>query len=355
MIKRKEPQRVEGPTNFVYLAGDPGDGINRKILLLGDLHIYDTKCKDNSTSMIDFLRYIAFRLNSSILDLFLEFRFVTNSEELFGQEIQEGKYIYNLIYELKDCLTKHKEDCKEPMRIHYVDTRYVNSSMSSFSAIYIFLKNIVIQSTFEEIEEWSAAEWPEDVEKAISISFDQARLSENKLKNISSKIREKFKQNVLQFISVKLSSFYKDRSNMRMFYKIKEIVQQSLKDKKRLSRDQYIYILHFYEKFIKMQSHFMDAYFVYRLLKKATDQKPDRPSLALHPGQNIKHVVGYMGNIHTFQVRDLLLSMGFNLLDCSDNNELEAQFNKNGRVPDKVEQCLEYSIIKETINDFCKS
>lgn len=358
MIKTEEPQYVEGPTNFIYLAGNPGDGINRKILLLGDLHRYDTKCKNNSTKIVDFLRYIASRLNFITLDVFLESKFkeaVLNSEELFPIKIEEGKYIHNLIYELRDCLSRHKEDCKEAMRIHYVDIRYLNSTMSSFSAIYIFLKHLINETNFEEIEKWNVVEWPEDIEKAIAISFDEARLSEEKLKNISSKIRDKFKQNVLQPIASKLSIFYKDRVNRGVFGKIKEIASHLVKTKKPLNTDAYSYIMQFCIKFIKIQSHFMDAYLVYRLLKRATNRKPDRLEVALKPAEGIQHVVTYTGNIHTFQVRDLLLSMGFDLLDYSDIGGLEAEFARNGRAPDQVKQCLEYSTIKETIDDFCRN
>lgn len=68
-----EPEFIEGPVNFIYLKGDPGDGVKSKVLLLSDLHFSIKPCEVNTAmSAANFCQYVAERSAPQVIDLFIE-------------------------------------------------------------------------------------------------------------------------------------------------------------------------------------------------------------------------------------------------------------------------------------------
>jgi hypothetical protein len=355
-IENKEPQNIEGPVNFIYLVGNAGDNIIRKVLLLGDIHNPETSCESRSTMQVaDFLRYVAKQLKPTILDLFIESEFSTSTQEveLPFEEIK-GRYLRNLKYELRDCLTRDKSYCDEAMRIHYIDTRRANRDIHSFGGIYTLLENILHKRNFDTVEEWGSIKWPKrkDIEKTVKYTFDTVRLSNTKLSTLHPAVKDKFMRIIYTPIFNNLAAFYSNESNKKTFKTIKNILQRISQHTTSLSRDEYNFIQDFTTDCIEVYSYVMDMYFVSRLLKRTTIRQGERIEVALHPEEAITRIIGYVGFFHSLQIRDMLINMDFQLVSSFDNG-IEKIKKRTGRLPEEIKQCIPYTLISNTIDDFC--
>lgn len=356
----KEPKYIEGPVNFIYLKGNPGDGVVRKVLLLGDIHIPSISCGSvtsvgENITMPDFCRYVTRRMTPKIIDIFIESPYDEGKNYFPIPEEKEGYYLDNLRHTFGNCLTKNKTLCKEPMRIHYTDTRLIlgDKRLSSIELIKMTAEAVMAGAGKGF---WDETEWPENknIEYITTVTLDNARLTYTKLQNINSKIRQKFKDKIIKPLRENLISFLKNKDNRATFGQIKNIRANMLKDGTQISLKEKAIAQNFFNDLIYLQSPIYDAYFVYRMLKRATNRKPERPEVALKIGEPTTHIVGYPGVYHTFQARDMLLSMGFKLKNHADLNELEVNYKKDRTVPEHINQCLDYSLMSSSVDDFCK-
>lgn len=356
--EEKEPVFIEGPVNFVYLVGDPGDGVKRKILLLGDLHYSNTPCvnREGVLDMVEFTRSVAVRLQPTIMDVFVESRYdpVTAEPVILPSSLKEGRYLNNFIYSFRECLVRDKSNCSEKMRLHYIDVRYLNTNPHSFSSIYILLQKLANEET-SQLEQWLGVQWPSpaNLTAAIQASLKDARLGAAKLASLHT-LRAKFERAVLEPVVTELTKFYTDRFNKGSFDMIKKLAGSLIAEKRSLTRAELYYVFSFVSKFMVVQACFTDAYIVYRALKRATSRAPERATYALRPGEALTKIMAYLGNAHTFRVRDMLLAMGMKVEEALDSSELEASFQRERLSPAKVEQCLPYTALKSALRSFCE-
>jgi hypothetical protein len=353
----REPDYILGAVNFIYLVNDQDDSTTRKILLLGDIHAPMTKC-ETGTTMPDFCRYVASRLLPSMLDVFIESRFDTDGKSAFlPSEEKEGYYLNNLRYEFRDCLTKNKSKCDEAFRIHYIDPRKATSSDVNPLALSLLsrLLSFIQYSTYEG-GIWEEAFWPEekDISYTVNLALSEARLTEKKFKNLGVSVRIRFKHNIIKPIVSSLNSFYRNKNNKDLFYRIKDISSRIIEKGIPLSETELELIQGFYIKIVKLQSPLLDAYFIYRLLKKTTSRKSERPEVALPIGDFTTRVLSYTGAGHTFQIRDKLVKMGFRIIAAEDRYEMESLNNEAYTYEGDIIQCLPYSVLRGSVDDFIR-
>lgn len=355
--KLEEPVNIEGPVNFIYLKGDPGDGVQRKVLLLGDIHSPEIAYPPNSSiNIANFCRYVSQR-TPQIIDIFIE-SFYEGPQPSFSlpQEEEQGKYLSNLIFTFRNCLRRNKSLCDEPMRIHYIDTRYLIKGIELFSLFLIesFLRNVLDPVNIFETGLWDLIIWPYDneIENIARLTIEDARLTDIKLLSIDSSIRQKFKDIIITPIIQKITAFYRDTSHRDLFEQAKQIRQKAIETKTEISIQEYVIVSELKTRIIILKSDLLDAYFVYRLLKRATNRKAELPKIALKPGEPTTHVIGYMGAAHTFGIRDMLYKLGFNILGKEDASNIEIT-DKNKQLRENVVQCLSYDSIRKSVDDFC--
>lgn len=349
---------IEGPISFMYLKGDPGDGIIRKILLLGDYHLPGIRCTSTETiSVANFCRYVAAR-TSTIIDVFIESFF---EDPLVGYKIpeeeKEGKYLANLQFEFRHCLRSDKSLCDEPLRVHYIDPRYIIKNQDVFSLFLIeqFVEGVLHPTNIFNRGIWDQVRWPEgqEIERMARVTIEDARLGDNKLLSIDPSIRQNFKDMVLAPIIQRINAFYRDASNRDLFEQIRFIRQQALTTRQPIDDD--TPMEDFKLRLIMLKASLLDAYFVYRLLKRATKRRPQLPKVALKQGEPTTHVIGYTGAFHTFGIRDMLYRLGFEILAKEDNNNIElAGKSEEKRLQKDIDQCLPYNSIRKSVDDFCK-
>lgn len=359
----EEPKYIEGPVNFIYVSGDPGDGVTRKILLLGDFHNPAIACPPAShvgenISVANFCRYVANRMTPRVIDIFIEWFYDSTGPRFFlPEEEKKGKYLDNLRFTFRKCLKKDKSLCNEPMRIHYSDPRLLMKSkeLYSFHIIDAFLTSVLDPRDIFEGGIWDQVRWPQEkeIEHIAKLTLEDARLTDAKFQSLDSSIRQKFKDVVIAPILQKIISFYRNTSNRDLLKQIKAIKANVIKTKVPLTMDQLVLINGFKFDIVFVKAPLLDAYFVYRLLKRATTaHEPALPKLALQPGEPTTHVIGYLGAMHTFGVRDILYRLGFEISKQEDKNRLEIAIKT--KVPSRnIVQCLAYSSIKKSVDNFC--
>jgi hypothetical protein len=351
-------KNIQGPVNFIYLKGDSGDDVERKVLLLGDLHIPEISCpsEEGNVSLIEFFRIVAKSMPSKIIDLFVESFYDTEDniyESSENREEKEGHYLGNLRLVLSPCLKRDKSQCSEPMRVHYIDPRGIFPNAKENPSSLIVMERLfrrLLPPPNLHTKLYSLVRWPEDSEiKDIAIkTLKDARLSNDKIQSIDSKIRQKFIDVVISPLMQKIILFYEDMSNYNTFTRIMRTAYNVRFFGASFSEDENKTIKDFYYKIFDIRTTILDAYFVYRLFKRATSRKSDRPRLALTPGQAITHVIGYTGVAHVCRIRNILLEMGLSILDEGDYNNMK----ERTRFDNNVVQCLPYSLIKNSIDDF---
>lgn len=356
----KEHRYIEGPVNFIYLVGDPGDNVTRKILLLGDYHERQSRCKANRTmSLIRFFRYVAERVPVTP-DLFVESPFHANDEDknpVIPSSL-EGHYLSRLLFELRDCLIKNKSYCREPMRVHYVDTRLLREDRSAIAGIYWYLLQILDENyeSLKNIHEFGfVPKWPRDVQEMNMMalrSLAEGRLTQQKLDTLDLRIRNKFRDIVLDPAIMELTNFY--RHNNENFQQIKIIAARLIRTNTPLTTTEKNIVTRFHIKIVNTHSAVMDAYFVCRALKRATRHAAERYD-TLKVGQAMTHIMGYTGAAHAFGIKDILLKMGFEVKNYADINGLGALRQMGLGPPESkiLNQCLPYSFISNTVDDFC--
>lgn len=328
-----ESKTIQGPVNFVYLVGDAGDDIQHKILLLGDY--YGSKCTTplkNSINITDFYQYIADRMSPTIVDVLIE------STRQIGTEEKKGDYLQALYQDFEECLFG---DCNKTMKVHYIDVKRITPELLSFGAIGLLL-NYIRQNNVDNIKIWNKIRWPSESDRkdAINISLADAGISQERISKLSPKIQKKFTTKVVMPLFNKLMDFYKIKNNRDEFQQIQNIATRIVEDGILPNKRELAIITSFENKFISLQSYFMDVYFVAVILR---ENKP------------MTHILSYMGWAHVFHIRDILLDMEFSVQEEGDKNNLEERSiaGKINIIGGSVNQCLDYTSIKYAVNAFC--
>lgn len=151
----KQNGNIIGPVTYVYLEGDPGDGISRKILLLGDSYTKNscTTGEENFT-LAEFFRFMSVK-TTKLLDLFIE--------EDFGGGMHEGISLAGIadsyLQDIKQEFVP-KNACTEPMRIHYADVRTILDGSYSLIIIYYFLCIVYLSNNEPELTRYWLAKQP---------------------------------------------------------------------------------------------------------------------------------------------------------------------------------------------------
>ena len=363
----KEPKYIQGPVNFIYLEGDAGDGIVRKVLLLGDVHEPHTPCSANKgiglqsgeASIANFCRYIAHRIAPKIIDVFIEEYYDldnTRSKLYSDRYLVEGDYLNNLCVDFKDCLLTDKSKCKEPLRVHYVDVRFIDQKEQLSSLFLMYNLLLLTRRSFAySKEDCDKAEWPdsEDVEDVAKANLLSGKLTSKKIKSIDSSIKQKFKDIIITPVLERIISFYRSKTNKESFKLIKKIRTNTIFTKKSsITTKDFQIVQEFENRLNHVRSFIVDAYFVYRLLKRATARKPDRHKVALKVGEPTTRVIGYEGSSHVFQTSDMLVKLGFKIIAQEDKNGMEKEVRQQ-IMATKIVQCLPYKAIKDSIDRFC--
>jgi hypothetical protein len=354
---------LEGPVSFIYMKGDPGDGVLRKVLLLGDLHDPQIPCTSTSIiSAANFFRYMAKRMSSysdtKIIDIFIESLYDSGAfTPTHPEQEEKGQYLQNLRHIFRHCLVRNKSLCTEPMRIHYVDTRFIMNKHNSFSlhSLDAFLELILDRFSMSGSSFSESVRWPkkEEIEFISRTTISDARLTDAKLYSLHEDIRQKFKDVVITPLLQRIISFYRNTTNKEEFAQIQQIRIKVEQTKTKLTAQESVVVWKFKMRIILLMAGLVDAYFVYRLLKRATTRKAALPKLALPVGEATTQVIGYLGVAHTFGVRDILDRMGFEIISKEDKYNLEPVI-KTGEIADNIVQCLSLELLRKSIDDFCK-
>jgi hypothetical protein len=363
-LTEDEPQFIEGPVNFIYLVGDPGDGVERKLLLLGDYHQPKIKCEpeiNKTISVADFCRYIANRMVPKIIDIFIESPFkVRDGDSQNPSKEGEGHYLINLRHTFRDCLNYDKSQCTELMRIHYIDPRLsVTTEFEPLSqkllVIFVFqLMDPKFYLSKRSVKSLDKIKWPEekDIKHTTELVLKEARLTDDKLNSLHPSIRKKFKVFIIRPFLSALSIFYRSKNIRNLFYESKQIAARIIETKTPITPEEHRIVTQLELALFKIQIYILDVYFIYRLLKRATQYRPDQRGIALKVGEPITHIIGYTGAGHTIRIRDMLLNMGFMVINQEDRGGAEI-LAKVKQYDGPINQCLPYNLIRDSVNNFC--
>jgi hypothetical protein len=333
------PKNIQGPTYITYLKGDIGDGVMRKFLLLGDVHKKtNTSCVGDSMTLANFFRFLGESSNNTI-DLFVESEYYSPSTSHTSFDKFPDTFLTDLQKDFVSCLSGTKNNCHEPMRIHYSDTRSIGTSDISFTTYmrFFIMRDIV------------KIRWPDttEIESAIQISLDSARLGKNKLLSLPTNVREKFENIVLQRVRIALFEFYHNSENRKLFQLFEKVMDGYLTDSR--SEDEKV------SEFIHIQSQFqmplilasqflLDAYFLYRVLKRTSQRISERPQYALRHGETMTKITGYFGSKHVWNIRDILIEFGL---------KMEFEYGTaNFSQIDTEKQCIPFQKIYKSVEDF---
>ena len=352
----EEPlDNILGPVAFMYMTGDPGDGITRKILMLADIHKRDTGCgKYASMSSAEFIRYLASKC-PKIIDVFIESNFASeNNPPLPNAKLIISKnYLMDMLFDFRNCLTREKKYCNEPMRVHYADTRHIfnNVEISPGSYLnYLSYLTIGIQTEAGKILQWPNS--PKEIQDIVDASIIHSRLTNKRLNILHPNILFKFQEMILNPVLQKYRDFFENNNNKIMFEHINFQILQG-NDINTLHNE--INILHF--NLMVIGAELSDAYAIYRMLKRTSNKEGERPKLSNKNGYTT-HIVTYMGSAHVFNIYNNLLKLGMMLkgYDDKDNNFMAAcDENRSDERDDyKVNQCLKYKDIQNSVEDFCE-
>jgi hypothetical protein len=316
---------IAGPVNFLYLNGNVGDDIERKVLLLGDY--FQSKCTGESTiEVADFYHYIASRV--SPLDVIIP---VPHQKET-------SYHLQKLYDSFEHCLSKK---CINTIKVHYIDVNKIAPDLLSFNAIGLLLDHVK-QSNTPSFTEWDIIKWPAVSERkeAANISLADAGISQERMSKVASEIESKIMDKVVRPLYLRLIEFYNTRNNEDEFNQIRDIASHV--DTSRTKKELAV-ITSFENKFSSLQAYFMDVYFVLRILRQ---NKP------------MTHILSYMDWSHLFRIRNILLEIGFSVEGEGDRNNLENR-SVSGKVKPifstskPISQCLNYDSIKYTVDAFC--
>lgn len=403
----KEPTNIEGPVAYLYLEGDPGDFINRKIMLLGEVHTDAKKCPPdtNNVSLANFFRFAAAK-SPKIIDVFIEEIFGGKQPDITSMS-GNPLYLNKLIADFGACLKVDKSECKEPMRIHYADVRYILKYKQSLENIAGFFKTIKFssdrallanflkvqpewdspeeierlnhkieqikerravtirlpnnpkQKTQEEIKEEEYEDDPEEENEGkearlddANYLFDSYRLDNKRLEAIDPKIRHKVNRYIIQPVFNELYLFLSNRRNRVTYDLIKSSVRKCLEFDLSISENIKHLTRWLSSRLSKVTSAIMEAYFIVRMLKRAGNSIPPRPEVALKRGEPMTHIMAYFGYGHIFNLEKQLTRLGFRVLYGYESQASLARI-KSGGISNYV-QCIPYSNIREAMERFCK-
>ena len=334
---------IEGPTYACYLKGTAVDGIERKFLLLGDVHVHNQGCENvEKTSLADFFRYLAHQ-NQKSIDFFIEEDFPEIEERNRSPVAANGSYLDDLQKAFAPCLKYNKEICNEPFRIHYCDIRRNTNYISIYSTMTLqaYKKELSINSSRSDIR------WPtlDQIDQVVECNMQNARIDRNKIaKNMHPEMLKKFDKYVLEPVKETLKKFYLNPKNQTQFLNI----QQALKTyKQNVSMRNFFVFDQRVQKFgLLADASLLDAYFLTRVFKIVSDREPQRKSLALQSEESMTRITCYFGAGHVRQIKTILQQLGFEL-----QFEWNADYQTNWF--DNLIQCLPYSAIAKYVDDFC--
>lgn len=332
-----DPDNIEGPVSYEYLVGDAGDGIMRKILLFGDVHVRDERCPSNKNNMslISFFRWVAWRCEPRILDFFLEASGGFNPDYLSDRYFDD--YLSDLIRQIEDCLKIDKSLCQESMRIHYVDNRSIIGFSHDLTFRLEFIGMLIRNSTQAKEALKQQVYWDPfsgDITEYIDMMLDRYRLNERRLRKLHPILRDKVEQVIIYPLKAKLYQIYTNISNANAFNHIihqSNLVLESDTMKFDTTTSELIHILN--RTLILGTAGLLDAYTVIRMLGRIPDSSSEGLGMILYAGRN-----------HVIEIRDIMVTLGFELKSNSDLYR-----DSMG----KLNQCMPYHIIRDTINDFC--
>lgn len=351
----QEPDNIIGPVYYSYLMGDPGDGINRQILLFGDIHSRLKTCDYNQNNMnvANLFRLIAQKgqMHNIILDIFIE----TSGGFILPQDNVEGtsgSYLTDLKDQFKDCLGPDKSQCNEPMRIHYIDVRHIHKFAEDLFNRFMFLHNIktlnpdLIRQSFNKQTKWIPTS--DSSMRNVNLMLSTHRLDERRISNIAEPTRTRFRELVLQPLINELYEVYSNVEYAEIFNTTLDYINHSLINSITPDLDIMRHIEMLYNKLLKTTFKLVDIYAIIRILRRV-DDNPPRPDIALSKGQPITHSIVYTGIAHPFSIRDLLIKLGFNLISHLD---IDPDIYNPYKQATYYTQCIPYSTIKYAIDDF---
>jgi hypothetical protein len=344
---------IEGPTNYTYYTGDPGDGVIRKIFIFDDaIFRYPLpKNKKKKISMAKFLRHLGAKLFPTVIDLFLESpyqlyyyedRKMDTLTESDKDILFPDNYLGDTLNEFQDSLMMNKSFSKELMRVHYTNTQK-NSQFDTSPYTIKKLLAYVSVGDLDMIKSAITAKWPpeEYIPEDVFTMIHNARLDLVRLDSVEAKVRDKFNKIIMETLIYSWLGFFLDAENRATFNTIKAAAAKSVvlgtpipEEICEMSKGMWSTLMH-------LLNCNTAVYFIARMLKRSTRSEGARWEIALERGEPMTHIVAYHHKTVSSIINDWLVDLGMVKFDSSIE-----------KVIHKKESWLSRKEVKKSLDDF---
>jgi hypothetical protein len=349
---------LEGPVSMYEYKGsisfldNESDSISKHIYLFGDVHVQNKSCLVYApTIRIDeFIKQILISLPSNeILDFYLESNYISKDVTTRGASNERfNNYLQQLHYTFHSCLLPDKKSCEyKNLRLHYVDIRQPilrdpddedeeTESMLN-NPVYIlhgFFKELKMNMDLSLIDKHNTLFWLNYItfdENFVQRYRDATKIDKQyqniKNKNLVTHLKNWFKE--------RTSGYYENIKRLNPTKeKLSEIIDDligyysTISSQDNLSgyyknRDEYLmpplesimYLQHLMGSIIAFETEFMDEYTITRMFRqfKNINGSYSEP----------KNIVVYVGDLHAFNLHQILKDLGFNLVEKKLSNDIE--------------------------------
>lgn len=195
-------------------------------------------------------------------------------------------------------------------------------------------------------------EWPE--EKSIETVVDafSYRLDERRLNAINPpELREKVYQYVIQPTRKKIIEYFQNSTFAQVFQTIKDYISTILKTGQHLDPMIKQYAEYMAYQTVLVANWVMEAYFIVRILKTIGNNPGPREKLGLKRGEHMTRIISYFGYGHIFNLKPILINLGFNYIS-GFGNEQELNDIEDNKL--QQNQCLLYSLVSDAVESFIR-
>jgi len=165
---------VQGPVSVAVLRSGP-----MTIWNFGDWHArFETPCF-GSINIADLMPQMIQRFPAYLIDVFVEARFVTGSEQQpdYANYPKEKGYLFRDTFtRLGSCLRVQKRGCEFPnVRVHYVDVRHSSRLIQSWRDMSDVLEHWVFLPVDTAHETWNTSDWLEYLDEQVGFMRETNR------------------------------------------------------------------------------------------------------------------------------------------------------------------------------------